>query len=142
MSWFAIIGSRGGHVNPPKWIVHGYYEEELVAYNTAQDKWEALQRLGGPYKKEMGKYFYHKDDYFSHYVIGPNWYLWTDGTWNKQQVNAKCEVVCEFDSELSASLALKGSYIPPAKFVDYVEHLGSAKFPWNVLNNEESVHNI
>lgn len=143
MSWATSIISR--RVDPPKWVVVGWYEEEMNLYKTAEKEWEKLRVLGGPYKKhECGKYDLYVDDYFGWNVIHPQWYLWKDGTWNKdsvQLIGKRYIKMTEFISKVSASMALKNSVIP-AEFVNYKEHLQSAAPPGNLINNSESMHNI
>lgn len=140
MSWATSIISR--RVDPPKWVVVGWYEEEMNLYKTAEKEWEKLRVLGGPYKKhECGKYDLYVDDYFGWNVTHPDWYLWSDGTWNKILVNDKRDMMGEFDTaEEGHQTFINASN--PLMFVNYEEHLQSARVPLNILYNVESVHSI
>lgn len=146
MSWVTEEIALEPAFDVKKWIITGWYEEEVKAYNIAERAWEHLQSISGPYNKLKGNSSNLDivDDYFRWNVIHPQWYLWKDGTWNKdsvQLIGKRYIKMTEFISKVSASMALKNSVIP-AEFVNYKEHLQSAAPPGNLINNSESMHNI
>jgi hypothetical protein len=146
-NWHEEIKVHESFLEPAaRWIIVGYYEDEVADYKTAEAAWELRQQQGwktGPCNspeddarslQELAKCDYSLDiidDYFHWNVETPHWYLHNDGVWEKSlaKIREFSNMSGRYTSREAAEEALKNCMHIPQRFENYVEHLNNARPP-------------
>ena len=135
-----------------KWIITGWYEEEVIAFKAAQAAWEKKQYEGWeknpqPAMTEDSFTLDIVDDCFSWNVITPWWFQHSDGTWHKMLCHDtslpdwESGMPGEFPSLAAAEATVKNFPEKAPAFstmfpgIPYQEHLDSAEPPISTREN-------